>query len=41
MIEENLNNMMLATVNKSDYLSHLSKKKKTRWDDNYKPCKNN
>jgi hypothetical protein len=42
MIEEkiNNNNNSIATVAKSDYLTLLTKKRKTRWDDNYKPCKN-
>ena len=42
MIEEkmNINNNSIAKVAKSDYLTILTKKKKTRWDDNYKPCKN-
>ena len=40
MIEENpnSNNMMISTLNKQDYLTLLTKKRKTRWDDNFKPC---
>lgn len=39
MIEEISTNNMIAVAGKQDYLTLLTKKKKTRWDDNYKPCK--
>jgi hypothetical protein len=31
---------MLVLVNKPDNLSLLNKKRKSRWDENFKPCKN-
>lgn len=42
MIEENSNsnnNVLVSVGPKQDYLTLLTKKRKTRWDDNYKPCK--
>jgi len=41
MNEENSNNnsTLVSVGIKQDYLTLLTKKRKTRWDDNYKPCK--
>lgn len=42
MIDENSNtnnNLLVSVGPKQDYLTLLTKKRKTRWDDNYKPCK--
>ena len=40
MVSYHDNNMnSLVAVNQPDYLTLFSKKRRTRWDDNSKPCK--